>query len=336
MESNTGQSARIVAAVAAIAGLASSAALLAPYLVRGGFCAPGGGCDAVAQSGYSTLFGVPLPFLGVLGFTALLAFVIWRGAGARRLAPFVALPFIVAGVRLLAIQAFVLHRFCPFCVVIDLGSIAAGVALLVEWRTVARDRERPWLKPSVATPSAMIAFTAPLLIAASRPAATTQAIAPVENSAGRVVLREFVDLECPYCRVTHVALKQALAGRPDVVVERRHVPLPSHAHAMPAAIAACCAAEQGAEEAFVDAVVASPSDPDAALGREVAAKLGLDLAKFDACRASDRPKKRIDTDVALYESTHVPGLPTIDIGGERHIGALDPEGARALLARHEK
>ncbi len=56
---------RLVAAIAAVFGLAASAALFAPYVVKKGFCGEGGGCDAVARSAYSTLFGVPRPIIDV-------------------------------------------------------------------------------------------------------------------------------------------------------------------------------------------------------------------------------------------------------------------------------
>lgn len=327
--------ARWVAAVAAVVGLTASAALFAPYVVKRGFCAEGGGCDAVAHSAYSTLFGVPRPILGVLGFTALLTFVIWKGGVLRRFAPLVGLPFLVEGVHLLWIQAFILHRFCPFCVVIDFASIAAGIALLVEWRTLSPDVDRPWLMPKLAAPAAMVAFVAPLLLAAAKPAPPVSSAAPpIARKDGKLVLREFVDLECPYCRMTHVALKKVLPSRPDIVIERRHVPLPRHPNAMPAAVAACCAEEQGAEDKFVDAVMSSDAEPDEAYCRKVATDIGLDMPKFDACKQSDRPKKRIDTDTALYKSTNVPGLPTLELDGDRHIGALDDQSAAAWLSQH--
>lgn len=327
--------ARFLAAIAAICGLAASAALFAPYVVKKGFCGEGGGCDAVAQSAYSTLFGVPRSVIGVLGFTALLTFIIWRGGVLRRFAPLVGLPFLVEGFHLLAIQAFILHRFCPFCVVIDIASIVAGVALMTEWYSVPREHERPWLEPRVFAPTAMLAFVAPLLLAAAQPATPKPAkIETLARKDGKLVLREFVDLECPYCRMTHVALKKALVSRPDIVIERRHVPLSRHPNAMPAAIAACCAEEQGAEEKFIDKVMTTDVEPDEVFCRKMAGEVGLDLAKYDECRKSDRPAKRIEADTALYKSTEVPGLPTLELDGERHIGALDDKSAPAFLAKH--
>ena len=331
----TGSWARNVAAVAGVVGLASSAALFAPYVVKKGFCGEGGGCDFVAHSAYATLFGVPRAALGVLAFTALVTFVVWRGARLRRLAPFVGVPLALEGLHLLAIQAFVLHRFCPFCVVIDLASIVAGLALVAEWRATPREAERPWLRPALAAPAALLAFFVPLLLAASQPTPAPSArIEVIPRRDGKLVLREFVDLECPYCRMTHASLQKALASRPDVVVERRHVPLPRHPNAMPAAVGACCAAEQGLEDRFVDKVMTTDVDPDDVFCRKVAAEVGLDLAQYDACRASDRPRQRIEADTALYKSTNVPGLPTLELDGERHIGALDEPSAAAFLAKH--
>lgn len=324
------QRARLVAATSAVVGLAASAALLAPYIVRRGFCGVGGGCDRVAHSAYSTILGVPRPLLGVVAFAVLLLVIVARGEVARRVGRLLGLAFILEGIHLLAIQAFVLHAWCPFCVVIDLSSIVAGVAMLSE-----RENARPWLRPGIATLAGGVAFVAPIALALSQPPVVSgEPIAALPKREGKIVLREFVDLECPYCRMTHVALKKALEARPDVLVERRHVPLAMHEHAELAAVAACCAGEQAKEEPFVDAVMTSDVEPTEEHCKKVATSVGLDLQKFDECSKSGRSKKRIDDDKALAVATKVPGLPTIDLDGERHVGALDAAAAAAFLARH--
>jgi protein-disulfide isomerase/uncharacterized membrane protein len=324
------QRSRLVAAAAALVGLTASAALLAPYIVRRGFCGAGGGCDRVAHSAYSSILGVPRPLLGVIAFAVLLFVIVARGEVARRVGRLLGLAFILEGLHLLAIQAFVLHAWCPFCVVIDVSSIVAGIAMLSE-----RENERPWLKPGIASLAGIAAFVVPIGLAMSQPPVVSgEPIAALPKREGKIVLREFVDLECPYCRMTHVALKQALADRPDVVVERRHVPLAMHEHAELAAVAACCAGEQAKEEPFVDAVMTSDVEPTEEHCRKVAQTVGLDLAKFDECTKSGRTKPRIEGDKALAVATKVPGLPTIDLDGERHVGALDAAAAAAFLARH--
>lgn len=323
--------ARVTAAISAVIGLAASAALLAPYIVRRGFCGVGGGCDRVAHSSYSAILGVPRPLIGVVAFTLLLIVIIARGPLARRASLLAGAVFLLEGIHLLAIQAFVLHAWCPFCVVIDVSSIVAGVALAIDFR----NRERGWLRPRIFSAAAAAALLAPLLLSfTQKPVVSGQPIAALPKSDGKLVLREFVDLECPYCRMTHVALTKVLKERPDVTIERRHVPLAMHEHAEVAAIAACCAGEQHKEDPFVDAVMTSDNEPTADHCRAVAASLGLDLTKYDACCTSGRAKPRIDGDKALAVSTKVPGLPTIDLDGERHVGALDEAAAAAFLARH--
>jgi protein-disulfide isomerase len=325
------QHARVVAAISAVIGLAASAALLAPYIVRRGFCGAGGGCDKVAHSAYSAVLGVPRPVIGVIAFAALLTLIIAKGAFARRAALLAGVVFLLEGVHLLALQAFVLHAWCPFCVVIDVSSIVAGIAIAIDFR----HQERDWLKPAWFGPAALVAFLAPLLLSLTqKPVVRGEPIAALPKQEGKLVLREFVDLECPYCRMTHVALKKVLKDRPDVIIERRHVPLPMHEHAEVAAVAACCAGEQQKEEPFVDAVMTSDAEPNAKHCRDVAVSLGIDIPKWEACFTSGRAKKRIDEDVALANATKVPGLPTIDLDGERHVGALDEASAKAFLARH--
>ena len=327
--------ARATAAVSSLIGVVASAALLAPYIVRRGFCGAGGGCDRVAHSAYSSLFGVPRPAIGVVAFFALLVLVMMRGSFARRLGALIALPFIVEGFHLLYIQAFILHAWCPFCVAIDLSSIVVGVAMLVEWWSVERERDRAWLWPRRLIVAGLVAAIAPIGLALTRPkVVTSQPIAAVPKRDGKVVLREFIDLECPYCRMTHIALKKALAARPDVVIERRHVPLPMHEHAEVAAIGACCAAEQSAEDKFVDAVMTTDAPPNEVNCTKIVMSLGLDVNKFLECCKSERPMKRIDDDKALAVATKVAGLPTIDLEGERHVGALTDAEAVAFLARH--
>lgn len=327
--------ARLVAGVAALAGLASSAALLAPYVVARGFCGPGGGCDKVAHSAYATLFGIPRALLGVIAFAMVLLVVVIGGNVVRRLAPWIGAVMAVEGVHLFLIQALVLHAFCKFCLVVDAASLVIGVALYLEYRATREDSRRRFAPVRLGLASVVV-FVSPLLLALGQPKVVRSSIAPEPTPvvAGKKVLREFVDLECPYCRLTHVSVKKALASRPDIVVERHHVPLGMHEHAKEAAIAACCAGEQGKEEEFIDALVSKEQAPDTPTCRLVALQLSLDMTKYDACRTSAAPLKRLEDDAKLADKLKVEGLPTLDLEGERHVGALDDHTAVAWIARH--
>ncbi len=330
--------ARIVAAVAALVALVASGMLIAPYLVGAGFCAPGAGCDVVARSSYGHLFGVPVAFLGAFAFTAGLAIVVSPGPLPKRLAPWVGASAIVGALRFLFLQKFVIGAWCVFCVAVDSASIVFGAALLFEWYSLrAHTAPRHALSPTPLAIAAVLAISLPVIAATRRPQeppVRTLEASVGRDQDGRLILREFIDLECPYCRATQRVLHAKLAARPDIVVQRHHVPLASHRYAKDAAIAACCAAEQGAEERFVEAVVEVDVEPAAPFCRAVVDKLGLDLAKYDACVASDRPSQRIAVDRALLDKTGFVGLPTIDLEGERWLGMLNDAQADAFLARH--
>ena len=331
--------ARIVAACAALVGLAASAALLAPYLVHVGFCKVGGGCDRVAQSPEAIVFGVPRAAIGVVAFVVAVVVAIAPGARLRRISPLIGVIAALEAARLIALQLFVIHAICPFCVVADSSAIVFGAALVAEL-VVDRRRDaptRPRLAPIGFALATLLFAGAPIALAALRrpPPRKPVAIEPLaKKDDGRLVVREFVDLECPFCRATHVALSKVLTRHPGYVVERHHVPLPQHTHAMGAAIAACCAGEQGAEDKFIDCLVARDEPPSVDTCRDVAKTIALDLGEYDRCCASPRPSARISTDLALAETTSVDALPTIDLEGERHVGGLDEPDAEAFLARH--
>ncbi len=88
-----------------------------------------GGCNAVAQSPYSYLFGQPLALYGV-GFYAVLFVVIASAAALQKRALYRALYWlsvvgIVASAIFVGIQAFLIKAFCVYCIA------SAGIALII-------------------------------------------------------------------------------------------------------------------------------------------------------------------------------------------------------------
>ena len=72
---------------------------------------------------------------------------------------------------------------------------------------------------------------------------------PEGTPRSRVVVIEFTDLQCPYCghfaNHTFPRLKAAYVDSGKIRYVSRDLPLPMHAHAETAAVAARCAGEQG-------------------------------------------------------------------------------------------
>lgn len=302
--------------LAALVALGFSTALLIDYLRPiPSFCALGSGCSRVkALAGY--VAGVPIPALGVSAFGSLLALTLWPGG--RR----VARPGAVAGgavaLGLLAWQLFGLGVLCWMCAVVDVSAlIAAGAALA--WQPGAPAVER--LRPLGWAGLALLAAGLPTGIARARPPPEAPRAIVALSDPAHVTIVEFSDFECPFCRLTHPVLEEAVrtAGVP-VRVARKTFPLPRHPHARDASRAWVCAEGAGKGDAMADWLFAS-SELEAPAIAAHAAKLGLDEASFARCVADGATDARIDADIAFVRSTGFEGLPTVWVGDRKLLGA---------------
>ena len=333
-----------------LVGLAACAMLLVDYLRPPVFCSDhGSGCDVVRHSAFARPFGVPLPIPGTLFFVGMLVVSVF-GAGerARRLLASLGLLGVLAGVTFVAIQGFVLHHWCKYCLVVDASAVLAG-ALAMSLRMDVRDTAEPTPKrrvPSfVVTAAALVALLLPLGYGLSRPMGhrpigpNTPTIAPLPEVIARLQERdvttivEFVDFECPFCRRQQEALAPVLAsyGR-RVRVVRKNVPLSIHEHARDAARAACCAEEQGRGEAVSNALFRSEDLTPAGCER-VVQESHADLEAYRACLASHRPDVLLERDMNDAHAAGVSGLPTLYVGVERFEGLTDSDTLRASIER---
>jgi protein-disulfide isomerase len=120
-----------------------------------------------------------------------------------------------------------------------------------------------------------------------------------------VVIVEFADLECPYCKELHATLKKITGEYPDKVAWiYRHYPVDSlHAKSRKEAEAAECAGELGGNKKFwqyVDYVFnVTPSNDglDATKLPEIATAVGLDREKFSQCLLSGKYAAKIENDL---------------------------------------
>jgi protein-disulfide isomerase len=158
----------------------------------------------------------------------------------------------------------------------------------------------------------------------------------VRGPAGRHLILEYGDYECPYSRQAFRAIERAESELADGVrFAFRHFPLTGiHPHALAAATAAEAAARQGR---FWD-MHGLLFHRQKALGesdlRRYAADLGLDVARFDADRAGDAVLARVGRDVESgMASGEVRGTPTLFIDGVLHRGGYDPATLLQALAR---
>ena len=135
---------------------------------------------------------------------------------------------------------------------------------------------------------------------------------------------EFSDFQCPFCSRAVPAVKELEKdfGR-DVRLVWKHLPLPFHQNAMPAALAAEAARQQGKFWEMHDMLM---DHQDALNTRDLigyAEQIGLDTAKFTADLRKHAGAYRVAEDVDSADLATVSGTPTFFINGKRHYGAFD-------------
>jgi protein-disulfide isomerase len=144
-----------------------------------------------------------------------------------------------------------------------------------------------------------------------------------------VTLVLFSDFQCPFCsRVepTLAQLQQAYPGKVKVVW--KHQPLPMHPNAIPAALAAEAAREQGKFWQMHDKLFAEQRELTPAAFERHAVALGLDVAKFKDAMAARRGEDRITADQQLAGSVGVNGTPTMFLNCRQVVGAVPFESIK--------
>jgi len=337
-----------VAALAAslapvLVALTTSAILAVDYLRDGPvFCAEGGGCAEVRRSAVAGAMGVPLPLVGLAGFLALGVVSLIPGRRARGAQLGLSAIGAVAGISLLFAQ-WRLGAWCIFCVTTDLSALVA--VSVAAWRLGQPEGPAVSRPISIAAAFLLIGFAgAPILIGAHKqphyetPAAIQAEIGQTPPSEVTVV--DFVDFECPFCRMTHALFAPLLAAHRDQVrCVRRQVPLRSHPHAQDAARAACCGETLGKGNEIADALFSAPVDELTPQGCEkIAQSLGVPLDSYRACVADPKTDERIEADRAEFKAAGGYALPTIWIDQRKLVGAQPAEALAsaldAALARH--
>lgn len=129
----------------------------------------------------------------------------------------------------------------------------------------------------------------------------------IGNPNARIVLVEYSDTECPFCKQFHQTMHQIVdkyGTDGQVAWVYRHFPLVQlHSKAPLQAQAAECAGELGGEEAFWKFLnriyEVTPSNDGLADSElpKIAEFAGVDVTAFNACLASDRHQDRIQTDI---------------------------------------
>lgn len=147
------------------------------------------------------------------------------------------------------------------------------------------------------------------------------------NPAGKVVLVEFTDFACTYCRQSVADVEALVAENPDLKVVVREMPILSPASA-DAARWGLAAAEQGKYAAFHHAMFAI-GRPSAETIAVAAAEAGLDMERARKAIADPRIDAEINRNLDLARQLGFSGTPSWVIGESLLSGAV----GKAELAR---
>ena len=155
------------------------------------------------------------------------------------------------------------------------------------------------------------------------------------NPDAKITVVEFSDFQCPYCSRASGAVEELIKAYPnDVKVYFLHFPLSFHEQAMPAAIAAQCANQQGKFWELHDKIFENQrtlaGDQYAGWAKDV----GLDVTKFEACVKDPESEKLVKADVEQGEAAGVQGTPSFYVNGVAHAnGPPSPADIAPLLSK---
>lgn len=156
-----------------------------------------------------------------------------------------------------------------------------------------------------------------------------------------ITIVEFSEFECPFCQRVQANLKP-VRDRYGTRIRwvYKHFPLEFHAKAKPAALAAQAAHNQGKFWEFAAKIWPRQNYLSEQLLVEIAKELKLDMAKFNADRASPAAQKALAQDIADGKKAGVQGTPFFLINGTPLSGAQPTEAfveiIEAELAKHNK
>ncbi len=153
------------------------------------------------------------------------------------------------------------------------------------------------------------------------------------SSNAEVVITEFSDFQCPYCKAVQPTLKQLLReyeGR--VRLDFKHLPLEQHPLAAASAQAAFCSGKQGHFWEYHDALFATDGISKEFL-QSAAIRSGLQLDAFQACLDSPESRSAVVADLREAKRLGIESTPTFLINGKLLRGAASLDQFKLIIDR---
>lgn len=158
------------------------------------------------------------------------------------------------------------------------------------------------------------------------------------NPKAKVVIVEFADFECPFCREVSKELK--VVSRKfgdDVAIYYKHFPLGGHKNGELAARASVAAQNQDRFWPMHDMLFEHQKSLSEAKIIQLAASIGLNMEKFKRDLTSPMTIAKVQADRKEGEDANLTGTPTLFMNGVRYMGGrTEADISRAVQARLEE
>ncbi|MGV3710458.1 MAG: thioredoxin domain-containing protein [Gemmatimonas sp.] len=145
----------------------------------------------------------------------------------------------------------------------------------------------------------------------------------IGDSTAAVQIVEFADFECPFCKRFHERfheVRDSVGASVSLLVVQ--YPIEGHRFAVPAALAAECAARSGKWAEFADEIFQKQDSLGLKSWTSYALSAGIaDTVAFNSCVATNVKSARVDSSRAAGQSLNLSGTPTVLINGWRYSSA---------------
>lgn len=142
----------------------------------------------------------------------------------------------------------------------------------------------------------------------------------------QVVVVEFLDFQCPYCKQSVPVVKKLMQDyeHSSVLFVFRHFPIiTTHPFALQAALGAECARDQGKFFEMHDSFYEKQDTFSQATPSLIAQELNLNLAQFNTCLAEKKYQTRIAKDVSDAFDLSITGTPLFIVNNIQLSGAAN-------------
>lgn len=158
-----------------------------------------------------------------------------------------------------------------------------------------------------------------------------------------IVIVEFGDFQCPYCKKLWTNLEAYLAQTErSIRVHFAHYPLNDacnpgindlHPNACQAAVASVCASRQDKFWEYGDVVFANQESLDRDDLVDYAKEAGLDTDAFQTCLDDPKSMAQVRYDIGMGTKADITGTPTFFINGYPVVGAYPPPVLDEIIAQ---